>query len=79
MWIIGIGWLVDAVALTVSISAQNMLKTVHAFFGAAADVSAPISLQVVERMASLSLVQICDVVHSYVAFHVSTARRQEGV
>jgi hypothetical protein len=41
-------------AMTVSISARNMLKTVHAFFGAAADVSAPVSLQVVERMASLS-------------------------
>jgi hypothetical protein len=49
-----IGWLVDAVAMSVSISARNMLKTVHAFFGAAADVSAPVSLQVVERMASLS-------------------------
>jgi hypothetical protein len=48
-----IGWMVDAAAMTVSISARNLLKTIHAFFGAL-DVSAPVSLQVVERMASLS-------------------------
>jgi hypothetical protein len=48
-----IGWLVDVAAMTVSITARNMLKTIHAFFGAL-DVSAPVSLQVVERMASLS-------------------------
>jgi hypothetical protein len=48
-----IGWLVDAVRMTVTISERNMLKTVYAFF-AAADVNLPVSLQVVERMASLS-------------------------
>jgi hypothetical protein len=51
--LVWIGWLVDAVRMTVTISERNMLKTVYAFF-AAADVNLPVSLQVVERMASLA-------------------------
>jgi hypothetical protein len=51
--LVWIGWQVDAERMLVSISERNMLKTVYAFF-VAADVNQPVSLQVVERMASLS-------------------------
>jgi hypothetical protein len=49
--LVWIGWQVDVVLMLVSISERNMLKAVYAFF-VAADVNLPVSLQVVERMAS---------------------------